>query len=93
MLLKYSFGTFIKVGIFNLIWTSLIGYERFYSYVQQFSSHWLFNTYFNFAFIQVCVVKLKMDKDRKKIIERRAAGRAAKQGKDKEKFTAMDTSA
>ena len=42
---------------------------------------------------QVCVVKLKMDKDRKKIIERRAAGRAAKQGKDKDKFTAMDTSA
>merc|ERR1712215_2087 len=42
---------------------------------------------------KVCVVKLKMDKDRKKIIERRAAGRAAKQGKDKEKFTAMDTSA
>merc|ERR1711980_38773 len=39
-----------------------------------------------------CVVKLKMDKDRKKIIERRAAGRAARQGKDKEKFTAMDTS-
>merc|ERR1712008_387316 len=42
---------------------------------------------------KVCIVKLKMDKDRKKIIERRAAGRAAKQGKDKEKFTAMDTSA
>merc|ERR1712014_241080 len=42
---------------------------------------------------KVCVVKLKMDKNRKKIIERRAAGRAAKQGKDKEKFTAMDTSA
>ncbi|MPC91531.1 hypothetical protein E2C01_086574 [Portunus trituberculatus] len=42
---------------------------------------------------QCCVVKLKMDKDRKKIIERRAAGRAARQGKDKEKFTAMDTSA
>merc|ERR1712121_600771 len=42
---------------------------------------------------KVCVVKLKMDKDRKKIIERRAAGRAAKQGKDKGKFTAMDTSA
>merc|ERR1711976_676706 len=42
---------------------------------------------------KVCVVKLKMDKDRKKIIERRAAGRAAKQGKDKDKFTAMDTSA
>lgn len=43
--------------------------------------------------LQCCVVKLKMDKDRKKIIERRAAGRAARQGKDKEKFTAMDTSA
>merc|ERR1712014_491278 len=42
---------------------------------------------------KVCVVKLKMDKNRKKIIERRAAGRAVKQGKDKEKFTAMDTSA
>merc|ERR1712014_355920 len=42
---------------------------------------------------KVCVVKLKMDKNRKKIIERRAAGRAEATGKDKEKFTAMDTSA
>ncbi|XP_071538062.1 large ribosomal subunit protein uL24 [Panulirus ornatus] len=41
---------------------------------------------------KVCVVKLKMDKDRKKVIEGRATGRAARQGKDKDKFTAMDTS-
>ncbi|XP_076041668.1 ribosomal protein L26 [Oratosquilla oratoria] len=41
---------------------------------------------------KVCVVKLKLNKDRKNILERRAAGRAAKQGKDKDKFT-MDTSA
>ncbi|XP_066968464.1 large ribosomal subunit protein uL24 [Macrobrachium rosenbergii] len=42
---------------------------------------------------KVCVVKLKMDKNRKLILEQRASGRAARQGKDKEKFTAMDTSA
>ncbi|KAI5706002.1 60S ribosomal protein L26 [Diaphorina citri] len=33
------------------------------------------------------IVKLKMDKDRKKIIERRAKGRAAVLGKDKGKYT------
>ena len=38
-------------------------------------------------------MKLKMDKNRKLILEQRASGRAARQGKDKEKFTAMDTSA
>ncbi|XP_044738009.1 60S ribosomal protein L26 [Chrysoperla carnea] len=33
------------------------------------------------------IVKLKMDKDRKKIIDRRAKGRAAALGKDKGKYT------
>merc|ERR1712219_100965 len=42
---------------------------------------------------KVSIVKLKMDKNRKQIVESRAAGRAAYQGKDKDKFTAMDTSA
>merc|ERR1711934_60659 len=36
---------------------------------------------------KVCVVKLKMDKDRKKILDRRAKGRAEATGKDKGKFT------
>lgn len=40
---------------------------------------------------KVCIVKLKMTKSRKRILENKAAGRAAAQGKDKEKFTAMDT--
>ena len=57
----------------------------------------------NFCFIhflpkfQVCIVKLKMDKDRKSIIDRRAKGRAEATGKDKGKYTeesaAMETSA
>ena len=33
------------------------------------------------------IVKLKMDKDRKLIIDRRAKGRAAATGKDKGKYT------
>ena len=33
------------------------------------------------------IVKLKMDKDRKKIVERRAKGRLAALGKDKGKYT------
>lgn len=37
-------------------------------------------------------MKLKIDQNRKRILDARAAGRAAKQGKNKEKFTAMDTS-
>ncbi|KAL0269780.1 UNVERIFIED_CONTAM: hypothetical protein PYX00_007399 [Menopon gallinae] len=45
---------------------------------------------------KVVIVKLKMDKDRKRIIERRAKGRLAALGKDKGKYTeettAMDTS-
>ena len=45
---------------------------------------------------QVSIVKLKMDKDRKKIIDRRAKGRAEATGKDKGKYTeesaAMETS-
>merc|ERR1739848_640358 len=36
---------------------------------------------------KVCIVKLKMDKDRKKILDRRAKGRAAATGKDKGKYT------
>ncbi len=36
---------------------------------------------------QVCIVKLKMDKDRKNIIDRRAKGRAEATGKDKGKYT------
>merc|ERR1712038_231799 len=46
---------------------------------------------------KVCIVKLKMDKDRKNIIDRRAKGRAIATGKDKGKYTeesaaAMETS-
>lgn len=36
---------------------------------------------------KVCIVKLKMDKDRKKILDRKAAGRAEATGKDKGKYT------
>merc|ERR1712158_9511 len=36
---------------------------------------------------KVCIVKLKMDKDRKKILDRRAKGRAEATGKEKGKFT------
>merc|ERR1739842_185429 len=36
---------------------------------------------------KVCVVKLKMDKDRKNILDRRAKGRAEATGKDKGKYT------
>ena len=36
---------------------------------------------------KVVIVKLKMDKDRKKIIERRAKGRLVALGKDKGKYT------
>merc|ERR1712001_747957 len=36
---------------------------------------------------KVSIVKLKMDKDRKAIIDRRAKGRAAATGKDKGKYT------
>merc|ERR1712088_312434 len=47
---------------------------------------------------KVCIVKLKMDKDHKSIIDRRAKGRAEATGKDKGKYTeesaaAMETSA
>lgn len=37
------------------------------------------------------IVKLKMDKDRKKIIDRRAKGRLAALGKDKGKYTEETT--
>merc|ERR1711897_6895 len=44
---------------------------------------------------KVCIVKLKMDKDRKLIVDRRAKGRAEATGKDKGKYTeesaAMET--
>merc|ERR1712038_889802 len=36
---------------------------------------------------KLCIVKLKMDKDRKKILDRRAKGRAEATGKDKGKYT------
>merc|ERR1711936_575103 len=36
---------------------------------------------------KVCIVKLKMDKDRKKILDRRAKGRAEATGKEKGKYT------
>ena len=36
---------------------------------------------------KVCIVKLKMDKDRKKILDRRAKGRALTTGNDKGKYT------
>ena len=45
-----------------------------------------FNKVF-FNVFKVCIVKLKMDKDRKKILDRRAKGRAEATGKDKGKFT------
>merc|ERR1712098_705570 len=41
---------------------------------------------------KVCIVKLKMDKGRKEILERRAKGRALATG-DKGKYEAMETSA
>merc|ERR1712170_227687 len=41
---------------------------------------------------KVCIVKLKMDKDRKEILERRAKGRRDAKG-DKGKYEAMETSA
>lgn len=43
--------------------------------------------------LQCVVVKLKMDKDRKKIIDRRAKGRLAALGKDKGKYTEESASA
>ena len=39
------------------------------------------------CFLKVCIVKLKMDKDRKKILDRRAKGRAEATGKEKGKYT------
>lgn len=42
---------------------------------------------------QVVIVKLKMDKDRKKIVERRAKGRLAALGKDKDKGKYTEESA
>ncbi|KAI4457587.1 60s ribosomal protein l26 family member [Holotrichia oblita] len=41
--------------------------------------------------VQVVIVKMKMDKDRKKIIDRRSKGRAAALGKDKGKYTEEST--
>lgn len=43
--------------------------------------------------MQCVIVKLKMDKDRKKIIDRRAKGRLAAKGKDKGKHTEESTAA
>lgn len=42
---------------------------------------------------QCVIVKLKMDKDRKSILERRAKGRLAALGKDKGKYTEETTTA
>merc|ERR1711977_521563 len=42
---------------------------------------------------KVSIVKLKMDKDRKLIIDRRAKGRAAATGKDKGKYTEENAAA
>ncbi|CAH1381497.1 hypothetical protein MTP99_005417 [Tenebrio molitor] len=42
---------------------------------------------------KVVIVKLKMDRDRKKIIDRRAKGRLAALGKDKGKYTEESASA
>ena len=41
---------------------------------------------------KVCIVKLKMDKGRKEILERRAKGRREAKG-EKGKYDAMETSA
>lgn len=50
-----------------------------------------------YLFLQCVIVKLKMNKDRKSILDRRAKGRLAALGKDKGKYTeetatAMETS-
>lgn len=64
----------------------------FYSkFIVKFLTHEVFqNT------LQVLIVKLKMDKDRKKILDRRAAGKRIAEGKAKGKHTeesvAMETS-
>lgn len=44
-----------------------------------------------FNCLQCVIVKLKMDKDRKAILERRAKGRLAALGKDKGKYTEETT--
>lgn len=43
--------------------------------------------------LQCVIVKLKLDKDRKAILERRAKGRLAALGKDKGKYTEETTTA
>ena len=45
------------------------------------------STYVGIHPSKVCIVKLKMDKDRKAILDRRAKGRAEATGKDKGKYT------
>ncbi|KYN32685.1 60S ribosomal protein L26, partial [Trachymyrmex septentrionalis] len=55
------------------------------------------NVYVGIDPSKTVIVKLKMDKDRKKIIDRRSKGRLAALGKDKGKYTedvtaAMETS-
>lgn len=52
----------------------------------------VFHFYFS-AHTQCVIVKLKMDKDRKAILERRAKGRLAALGKDKGKYTEETTTA
>merc|ERR1712062_26861 len=46
-----------------------------------------FSVYVGIHPSKVCIVKLKMDKDRKKILDRRAKGRAEATGKEKGKYT------
>lgn len=48
-------------------------------------------TVFFLGWLQCVIVKLKMDKDRKSILERRAKGRLAALGKDKGKYTEETT--
>lgn len=52
---------------------------------------WIF--WFSRLSVQCCIVKLKMDKDRKNILERRGKGRLAALGKDKGKYTEETTTA
>lgn len=62
---------------------------------QTLNTFQIFNMFI--LFTQCVIVKLKMNKDRKSILDRRAKGRLAALGKDKGKYTeetatAMETS-
>lgn len=77
----YFWPDWMKRGSFALIFIYFLYFMKLLQIIFEF-----------YFFCQVCIVKLKMTKSRKRILENKAAGRAAAQGKDKEKFTAMDTS-